>query len=46
MDADSNAMSTIQIDAGVDDAILLGKWYDDSVSDQGKSFVWSVHKLL
>ena len=41
----SNAASTIQIDAAVDDAELFGEQYDDSVSGQGKSFVSSLHKL-
>ena len=41
-----HAMSTIQIDAGVDGAILLGEYYDDSVSGQGKSSVLSLQKLL
>ena len=36
--SNSNAVSsTIRMDAAVDDAVLFGEQYDDSVSGQGKS---------
>ena len=44
--SNSNAVSTIGIDATVGNAVLFGELYDDSVSGQGKSFVLSLQKLV
>ena len=41
----NNTVSTIRIDAVVEDDVLLGEQYDDSVLDQGKCSIPSLHKL-
>ena len=43
--SNSNAVSTIQMDAAVDDAVLFDEEYDDSVSGHDKNFVSPLQKL-
>ena len=43
--SNSNAASNIWTDAAVDDDVLFGEQFDDSLSGQGKGFVLSLQKL-